>query len=52
MSIYRTRHSDISINSIRNSLTEILPNKTPNSIERSKFEQSQVRNIIYNNMAS
>lgn len=43
MSIYRTRNGDISLNSIKNSLTEILPNKTADSIERTKFEQSQVR---------
>lgn len=42
MSIYRTRNGDISLNSIKNSLTEILPNKSADTIERTKFEQSQV----------
>ena len=42
MSIYRTRHSEISMKGVRNSLNEILPSKTPDSIERTKFEQSQV----------
>lgn len=46
MSIYRTRNSDINVKSIKNSLSEILPNKTPQSIERNKFEQSQVLSII------
>ena len=43
MSIYRTRNGDLSLNSIKNSITEILPNKSADSIERNKFEQSQVK---------
>jgi hypothetical protein len=42
MSIYRTRNSEISMKGVRNSISEILPNKGAVVIERSKFEQSQV----------
>lgn len=41
MSIYRTRNGDIG-SSIKNSLSDILPNRNTDSLERSKFEQSQV----------
>lgn len=43
MSIYRTRNAT-SINTIKNSLSDILPSKSQNSLERAKFEQSQVQN--------
>ena len=47
MSIYRTRNGDLSLNSIKNSITEILPNKSADSIERTKFEQSQVNIFLF-----
>jgi hypothetical protein len=47
MSIYRTRNGDLSLSSIKNSITEILPNKSADSIERNKFEQSQVNLHTY-----
>lgn len=40
MSVYRTRNSDIG-HSIKNSITDILPKKSPDSVERTKFQQSQ-----------
>ena len=45
MSIYRTRNSEISMKGVRNSLSEIRPNKAPDYVERNKFEQSQVNKI-------
>ena len=45
MSIYRARHSEISMKGVRNSINEILPNKAPDHIERAKFEQSQVKTL-------
>ncbi len=42
MSVYRTRNGAIG-NSIRNSISDILPNKNVDSIERAKFLQSQVK---------
>jgi hypothetical protein len=41
MSVYRTRNGDIG-HSIKNSISDILPNRTGDSIERTKFLQSQV----------
>jgi hypothetical protein len=41
MSVYRTRNGDI-FHSIKNSISDILPNRTGDSIERTKFLQSQV----------
>ena len=41
MSIYRTRNGAIG-NSLKNSFSDILPNKNIESIERAKFQQSQV----------
>lgn len=45
MSIYRTRNAT-SINTIKNSLSDILPSKSQNSLERAKFEQSQQASIV------
>lgn len=42
--MYRTRNSDIG-QSFKNSLSDILPNKNPESLERSKFHHSQVNKI-------
>ena len=42
MAVYRTRNGDLNLNSIKSSIAEILPNKSAESIERTKFEQSQV----------
>ena len=41
MSVYRTRNGAIG-NSIKNSISDILPNKNVESLERTKFQQSQV----------
>jgi hypothetical protein len=49
MSIYRARHSEISMKGVRNSINEILPNKAPDHIERTKFEQSQVNYLNNHN---
>jgi hypothetical protein len=42
MSIYRTRNAT-NLNTIKNSISDILPNKSADSLERTKFEQSQVK---------
>ncbi|CAF0771700.1 unnamed protein product [Brachionus calyciflorus] len=43
--MYRTRNSDIG-QSVKNSLTEIIPSKDPESIERRKFYHSQHSSLI------
>lgn len=45
MSVYRTRNSDIG-HSIRNSITDILPKKNQDSVERSKFQHSQQASLV------
>jgi huntingtin interacting protein 1 len=45
MSVYRTRNGAIG-NSIKNSLSDILPNKNVDSAERAKFQQSQNASLV------
>lgn len=45
MSAYRTRNSHIG-SSIKNSLSEIMPSKTDDSMERQKFRQSQNASLV------
>lgn len=45
MSIYRTRNGT-NLNTIKNSLSDMLPNKSQDSLERAKFQQSQHQSLV------
>jgi hypothetical protein len=45
MSVYRTR-TGTNLNTIKNSISDILPNKSQESLERTKFMQSQHASLV------